>query len=163
MYISSKRKKIISVSYVDCYGVTGGNNSLYPHNRHVLLPCWCSNTKDRATKFPLNVDRQRFCTSIPRLQFSQEADFYWTDSSQTHRIPVPTVTSDVEYWPSCSLCCLHLQIPSHEDPQSGLGHHHRNCTQGFPLALRVTDSNTKVGKWKYRQERCKCVKSIKLL
>lgn len=79
-------------------------------------------------------------------------------------IPVPTVTSDVEYSPSCFLCCLHLQIPSHQDPQSGLGHHHRNCTQGFPLVLRVTDSNTQVGKREKthntdRRERSKCVNS----
>lgn len=145
-----------------------------PHHRHVLLPCWCGNTKEdikpQATKFPLNVNRQHICKSIPRMQQQTFTELAASVKEIIEIIPVPTVTSDVEYSPSCFLCCLHLRIPSRQDPQSGLGHHHRNRTQGFPLVLRVTDSNTQVGKRekthntaRREKQMCQFNKSIKRL
>lgn len=56
------------------------------------------------------------------------------------RMKFLTVTSEGKYWPRWSLCCLHLQIPSHQGPQSGSSHHHHNCTPDFPLALQVKDN-----------------------
>lgn len=39
--------------------------------------------------------------------------------------------SELKYWPSCSLCCLHLQTPFLRHPQFGSGHHHHSCTPGL--------------------------------
>lgn len=104
--------------------------------------------KPQAIKFPLNVNRKHIWKTNIRFQLSQAADLFCTGQScpTWKEYKFLTVTSEGKYWPSCSLCCLHLQIPSHPYPQSGSSHHHHNCTPDSPLALQVTD-NSQVRKW----------------
>ncbi len=56
---------------------------------------------------------------------------------------------ELKYWPSCSLCCLHLQTPCLRHLRCGSGHRHHSCTPDLLHAPLVTDR-----KRPHRESRC---------